>query len=118
MPHTGSTTYTLCCHWSLARQIYLCMAVQKAASTFALVLYPFHAVTKSQTTIRIVSRDLSSTYTSPEHNAESYLPPVYDLLPVPGPCYLSPPVVSCCSLRLKPALCLPSYSLQVDMFIN
>ncbi|XP_036804942.1 uncharacterized protein LOC118940301 [Oncorhynchus mykiss] len=42
------------------------MAVQTAASSLALYLYPFHAVTKRETTGRIVSRDLSSTYTSPE----------------------------------------------------
>jgi hypothetical protein len=54
------------------RQIYLCMGVQKAVLTFTLYLYPFHAVIKRETTGRIVSRALSSTYTSPEHNTERY----------------------------------------------
>jgi hypothetical protein len=48
------------------------MRVQTAALTFALHLYPFHAVNKRETTGRIVSRAFPSTYTSPEHNAEMY----------------------------------------------
>ena len=48
------------------------MGVQTAALTFALYLYPFHAVITRETTGRIVSRALSPTYTLQEHNAERY----------------------------------------------
>ena len=56
----------------MRRSKYTCMGVQTAALTFALYLYPFHAVVKRETTGRIVSRALSSIYTLPEHNAERY----------------------------------------------